>query len=365
MNTKELRMKLSTSKKVGLVLCFSSSLLLHGQEEQKPMYQEKEVTRSSYPMPCPHLDEAYGYFASASFTYWQPMQDNMKLGVSSNNSGSLDLVNGEIIDLDNNFKPGFKVGIGMNVYENNWETLIEYTWFRGTEKASVNLDPNNSTLALYPSWQIGSFLNPQYSSGSESWKLNMDVVDWDIRRNISSGKQVCLQPFMGARLAFITQKVDVDYVNTNPSDLLIWPSTSINQSTKSWGLGPRVGFTSNWNLGKGFKIFGGGEGDILFTRYDLSSCQSSDIDEASVYKIKKNNQDTLRAHFMLDLGLGWGMQGEKNDWHLDFSADYAFQVFYNQNMFQYLVSNTSPGIFSMASSNLYMQGLTVSAQFSF
>src|SRR5579862_270012 len=228
---------------------------LHAQSflqpnEDMPMKQNEQMTLESN-ATCPvHVKGAYDVILKGSFTYWQPIQENMQLGVVSDNTEDpLDLVDGKEVDLDFDYKPGFKIGLGFNFNYDNWDTFLEYTWFRGTEKVDKNLDADD---VLFPAWQIPDFLNPQYTSGSEKWKLRMDFLDWDLARSNSVGQKLCIRSFFGLRGAWIRQNVDVEYVNTIPSMAVIWPSTTVQQSSHSWGVGPRIGFCSNWKLGRGF-----------------------------------------------------------------------------------------------------------------
>jgi hypothetical protein len=316
--------------------------------------------------PCrTHIKEGHDVFVTASFTYWQPTQENMKLGVVSNSEAPLDIVNGKEIDLNFKYKPGFKVGIGSNFCYGKWDTILQYTWFRGTEKVSKSLDLSNNNINLFPAWQIPNFLNPEYKYGSEKWKLRMDLIDWDLGRSFSAGTKLCLRPFVGLRGAIIDQKVDVSYVNTTASYLLIWPSTFVEQKSNSWGIGPRTGLTSNWKLGKGFRLYGTGEVDVLFTQYDLKSEQTSAVSFANRYLVKQNNANYLRTHLELDLGFGWGSYFASDKAHVDLSADYGFQVFFDQNMFRTFASAQAVGKSTLPNGNLYIQGLTATLRFDF
>ena len=306
------------------------------------------------------VDRPYDFFISGSFTYWQPTQENMQLGVVSEATNE-DLVHGKAADLDFDYKPGFKVGLGMNFGYDQWDSYMEYTWFRGTDHVNKNLNETN----LLPAWQIPDFLNPHYASGSEKWKLTMDLVDWDLGRSYFVGKKLCFRPFVGLRFARIDQKVDVDYTNTSSSAQLIWPSTSIDQKSNSWGIGPRLGLCSDWRLGGGWMLYSKGEADILFTQYDLKMKQSSNATLPNGYVVRQNDVDYLRTHLELDLGLGWGTYFYSKKYHIDFRADYGFQVFFDQNMFRSTPATFAVGKGTVPNGNLYMQGLTVTARFDF
>jgi hypothetical protein len=70
---------------------------------------------AGYNAPCQmQTNCCWNAYLFASFTYFHPVQDNMELGVVSDSSGALDLINGSAVEMNFDYKPGFKVGFGMN-----------------------------------------------------------------------------------------------------------------------------------------------------------------------------------------------------------------------------------------------------------
>ncbi|MDE3046910.1 MAG: hypothetical protein KGI83_01020, partial [Verrucomicrobiota bacterium] len=77
---------------------------------------------------------------------------------------------------------------------------------------------------------------------------------------------------------------------------------------------------------------------------------------------------TLRSHMDLELGFGWGMYLDCNNWYIDLAAGYGFQVFYDQNMFRrYVESGTGAASANslVPGGNLYVHGLTATATLDF
>ena len=260
--------------------------------------EETQITNVQPSSPC-------DFFVSGSFIYWQPIQSNMKLGVVSNSSDPSYLVNGYEAELNFGFKPGFKVGLGMDCNYDNWDTFAEYTWFRGTDRTQVDLNPSDGVVYLLPAFTIPSVVNPRYTFGSEKWRLNLNIIDWDLRKSCSVGATLFLRPFVGLRGAVIDQHVYVEYINTLFFSVSS-PSTYVTQSSNSWGIGPRTGLSSEWRFGKGWKLRNTAEIDVLYSRYNLKSKQISTTPFGSTYYVKEDGAGYLRAHFDLELGLGWG-----------------------------------------------------------
>lgn len=305
-------------------------------------------------------------YVSGSFIYWQPIQENMQLGIVSNNTNPLDWVNGDVVHLDFAYKPGFQIDIGMNFDYDNWDTNLQYTWLRGTHHIHTTLDPTNSHITLLPAWQIPDFLFPQYTSGSEKWKLHLDILDFDLARNYFVGQKLTFRPFFGARAAWIFQNIHVDYIQGNLLFLSVWPTTHISQSSHSWGVGPRTGLSTNWDIGKQFRLYGNAEADVLFTQYTRIKCsQISDTTSINRYLIRQKDRNYLRTHLELKFGLGWGSYFANNQWHIDLSADYGYQVFFDQNMFPNFVIAPGVGKNISPNGNLYIHGLTTTMRLDF
>lgn len=370
-----IKMRLLTNVKICLIASLFTLSSITGQEEQCAI-KEEEKTRSVYEQPqmtpgyntssridvCKNRD----FFATGSFIYWQPIQEMMHLGVVSDNTNSLDFVNGHVVELDFKYKPGFKIGIGMNFDYDKWDTHLQYTWLRGSHHVHTSLDSSNIHVTLLPAWQIPDFLDPRYTFGSEEWKLHLDILEWSLARGYYVGEKLCFRPFFGARAAWIRQNLHVDYTNVIPSFLLIWPSTHISQNFNSWGVGPTAGVCTNWNIGHGCRLYGNGEIDILYTQYThLKARQISDASGATHVTIRRKDANYLRTHLELTFGFGWGTYFANNKWHADLSADYGYQVFFDQNMFQFPQNAFAIGRLIAPNGNLYIHGLTTSLRVDF
>jgi hypothetical protein len=194
-------------------------------------------------------------------------------------------------------------------------------------------------------------------------------------RNYFVGKNLTFHPIIGARGSFITQSRSVHYKNlpaggltgTNGGIAANYASNDVYSRVHSWGVGARTGLETNWLLGEGIRIFGNGYADMLYTKYKLQekSILTLNTTGASQYQIGKERIGLVRTHLDLELGLGWGSYFDNNNWHVDLSAAYGFQVFFNQNMFRNYLSGTvaAPGI--TASGDMTIQGLTVTARLDF
>jgi Legionella pneumophila major outer membrane protein precursor len=331
------------------------------------------------------------FFGSASYLYWQSWVDNLAFAFVNNNPLSETVtpgIQGEYKEMTFRFRPGFKVGLGANLERDDWDGYTEYTRFRGNHTAST--DGNGSPANLAPIYAtIGnSFLQNlftngggAYSTAASRYRNDLDFVDAEIGRTYYVGKQLVFHPAFGARAAWILQSLHVDYnypaVNPFMDDQsIIFSSTrtdvNIYQRVHSWGIGPRIGLEMDWMAGYGIRIMGSGYLDILYTRYHLQ-------DKTAVIQLAQNpsilvrpgtvtthtdkeRMWALRTHLDMEMGFGWGRYLLANDWHVDLSATYGWQIFFDQNMLRKFWDRAILNSYKNPISSLYVQGLTLTAR---
>lgn len=319
----------------------------------KPKCEEMKQVQLMAGYNAPSRIEVRGcwdVYASASFTYFQPCQDGTEVGYTTETVESVDYEN--VINQKFSYKPGFKVALGMNFDHDNWDSMIQYSWFRGSDTSSTKVDAAVQTVR-----PIGSSIaDAAYTEASQTWKLHMDLIDWDLGRNYYVGTKLTFRPFFGARAAWIRQNLVGTFSNADVAS-----TKALYQSSSSWGVGARTGLNTNWALGEGFRLFGNGAADVLFTQYTKLKTHTED---AKVVKnvASQGSLNCLRSHLDLEVGLGWGSYFDCNNWHVDLTAGYGFQVFFDQNMFRPTPSNVDT---AFPGGNLYVHGLTASARFDF
>ncbi len=193
----------------------------------------------------------------------------------------------------------------------------------------------------------------------------MDILDWELARSSYVGTKLTFRPFFAARAAWIRQNQNGAF---NTQNDVAGTNLLLNNKSQSWAVGPRAGLYTNWMLGEGFRMYGNGAGDILFTQYTkLKSAQSTQVASVVTNQLttRQNKLNTIRTHLDLELGFAWGSYFDNNNWHVDLSAGYGFQVFFDQNMFRFFTDGTNVATSLSPNGNLYVHGLTATARFDF
>jgi hypothetical protein len=232
-----------------------------------------------------------------------------------------------------------------------------------------------------------------YRCVGQTWNLKTDFVDLSLARSYYSGTRLTVRPFFGARGAWIRQTLKTTFTEeTIPvatlGGVLVSSDPDLSQTQggtiRSWGVGPRAGFESNWLVGCGFRLIGDASADVLYTRYDVkttssitslfypnlvpgtpiddTSTDSTGVESASA-SLTQRHLDVLRPHVDLEMGFGWGAYFDNSNWHVDLLATYGYQVFWDQNMFRDFTDDFSRTV--NPNGNLYIHGLTLTARVDF
>lgn len=291
------------------------------------------------------VQNCWDFFVSGSFIYWNASQDGMDLAHQVV-AGTMASTGGSVLVQKSEYKPGFKVAIGMDFDYDNWVGAVEYTWFRSKTHKS------GESLGAGTSWMLHAWFPPHAlaSEVSSEWKLNMDILDATLSRPFYQGRMLTITPYTGLRAAWIRQNLEVEGFEL----------ASHNHS-QSWSIGPVAGMQSRWLLGSGFRIEGDVGGNILYTRYTKVSNR---VDGVISHPLDQHDRSTLRPGASMGLGLGWGSYLDCQNYHLDILASYDFNVFSGQNVMRDLVDGVGEGD-TAATGGLYLHGLTATVRFDF
>jgi hypothetical protein len=336
-----------------------------------------------------HID----YFGFASFLYWQPSVDDLAYAYVNNNSILNTVtpgIQGNYKEINYLFRPGFQVGLGMNLQTDDWDGNAQYTRVHGTHSASTNgkTAPDGTRATVYATVGNGYLLDLQnggvYASAFAHYRNNLDFVDAEVGRKYYVGKSLIFRSAFGARAAWILQNLHVQYIYPPFLPALRDQSTlfgalcselNVYQRAHSWGFGPRIGLEMDWMIGYGVRFMGSGYTDLLYTRYHLQDKTNLTPTATPISNLlavgqssnltSKERLSAIRAHFDLEMGFGWGTYLHDNSYHIDLSASYGWQVFLDQNMFRIFTDRAIPMMYQNPIGSLFVQGLTATARFDF
>lgn len=335
------------------------------------------------------LDDSWDVSFNGSFVYYQAIEENLNY-ISSTTSTLNQLGSGETHesafgDVDFDYKPGFTVGLAGTFGCDEWTVSLDYFRFhaqpssnRFSQTVVANPDSDYQANLFWSATDDGHDADEfdtaldqgMHVTASSRWNLDIDMIDASLGRTFFVGQRLLFHPFVGLRGGWIDQKYDVNYVGENTTTSLLFTHASTN-STDSSAIGFRGGLDTTWNCCWGLFLFGDMHGSILYTRYkNIRSNQTmsetetgtGDLVRTDIYTSPSRSMNVLRPQADMSMGLGWA-DTLYDTVYLDLRASWDMQVFWEQNVFQKFYDNSQdPTAFK---GNLYLQGLSVSAQLSF
>jgi hypothetical protein len=169
-----------------------------------------------------------------------------------------------------------------------------------------------------------------------------------------------IRPFIGLKTAFLDQKYHLTYrggtaVSGGGAD-------RVKMRNDFWGIGIRIGFNSNWEIYKGFGIYGDVAGSALSGNIHVR--QHETLDGATRLKVR-NNESTTTAVLELALGLKYAATLNRGKQTFTVRLGWEMQQYYNQNRFMNFVSSSNPGKFTRSMSDVSWTGATLGFRLDF
>jgi len=311
---------------------------------------------------------------SGSFIYWQALSHDTYYGMTRNYTTNVDRMPMKehklFADLDYDFHPGFKVGLGIFSFYDLWDMYFEYTRYCFKEKDSyTNNDP---LIDLLTAWNPNDPLDNLEEIPLAQWKLKMNILDFSLGRPYTIGTKLILKPFVGTKAYWNSQRFFSIVEDRYQRHLF--------NNSDAWGLGSRAGLQTKWLLGKGWKIFGDYAFSLNYQHYSIHRYAYKGVDPVEpeeiglIYVNQKDSRGCVIPIAEMILGFGWDKYFNNNKFHLDILAGYEFQVWWNQNpLMSYMKSDVIHSVAALSSgtqspynpTTLMLHGLTASMKFDF
>lgn len=313
----------------------------------------------------------WNVFLTASFVYAEAKQQNMQTIQTNSSIYYQNFDFSSFSKMSNEYKPAFKVGLGFNWGCDNWNFYAEYFRYHadaGKGSFTKNApEPLNGAMSacfyLSPFRASLDSIAPTSVSATTTWRLDMDRVDFNLRRKYFVGECLIVQPSIGLSAAWIDQKQDTIYVCNFVNGST---TTLVNNSSDSWAVGAKTALDTEWTFCRSFRIIGNAGFAILYTDYNKIKSNATQSTTTTVATETYNSSRSLcflRPDANVAIGLGWGDYWCCNDWYFDLSAVYEFHTYYNQNVLPNLKDcSQDPSSFN---GDLYLHGLILTARLDF
>lgn len=256
--------------------------------------------------------------------------------------------------------PGFRVGVGYNMEHDQWDTQIYYTWFATHTAGQIpsgsgNIEPGfvGSVIAA-----VGDFQTAQMS-----WKIHLNIFDWDLGRNFLVSKELRFRPFIGVKWGWINQTIhsrwqNPDFLFFNIFNILL--SANENLKNNFFGGGPKGGVNGKWVLGNirchSFSFFGDFGAAYMWGNWKIRDKYIDSLLTTVTTTVGHRNFGSLVLQAMM--GIGWDFNFSNDQTHFGLKLGYEIEDWFNH--YQILTHPTGTH-----SNDLILQGLTADFRLDF
>lgn len=299
------------------------------------------------------------FYMAGSIIYWKSGYTDMTISSRVQNPGAPSSKHKKI-NLDTEYDPGFKLGIGCNFHRDVWDIFLNWTWLRSnlTDKEHTHTHKLSTLLGnIVPSETTVNFTN----KFKARWDFDFDVLDLELGRNFYISKYISIRPFAGLKGTLIENKLKMNYEHPiNSNNVPLQTSMHSKYKENTWGIGPRLGINSRWVLGKSnFAFLANAAGSLIWEDFHPSS-STKYLDAQGVPpaigKIHFHQQE-LNPIAEVFLGFDWGRCFGRH-FYMNLSAGYEMQYWWDQ-------IKTSSFLDTRPTQALNLHGLTTTLRMDF
>jgi hypothetical protein len=343
---------------------FSFALLNLFSYEYKSAYPLTiDAVPSGYNYPSKlELQSPYNIFAQVNLLYLQPKEKGFELAYTTFSNSNSNAA--RVIQMDFDYKIGFRSAIGFSSLNDNLEAKFEYTFLHTSQYKSF-LRPSNASgmqPILRPS-NLPIAANTTKVAGK--FKIGFDLLEFLLCKKYYIGQKLISSPIIGIKSAFIDQRFSY-FVTSNENNPNI--TAANHMKLKSWLIGPKIGAHFKYLLFDNINVFSTPCYALTFQRFEnINVKEFSEDDPANIINNKfSDNVDQITNIFDFDFGLNYSCFFSQNSYHFDFSLSYLFMYYFNQNMIRNLSSRMDEEIrTSTKPGDLIISGLNFNVRFDF
>ena len=321
----------------------------------------KDVTPTA--RTCPEMN---GVYFTGDFIYWKAREDELAYAAFLDRNEPPNMVNQwfDLVELDFQYDPGFKVGVGGNLPFDGWDLYLNWTHFHTHPTSSVTSDGRN-LVAFF----IGTIDTTTPIIGERahaSWNLMFNSLDFDWGRRFYLSRTLTVRPSFGGKAAWLYQRIrykltgvrERDSGNPLENEFFHW-------TNKFWGVGPYLAINGKWTFGWGVGLYGEISGALLWGQFrqkthTLEYNAEEDQGQVTISLVGTRvhfNTHRVRPTLKAFVGLDWERCIIKKWLSLNFRIGYEAQYFWSQ-----LVNNTNE---NSSAADLTFEGLTFTGRLDF
>jgi|GEM_PF-4106134 len=321
-----------------------------------------------------------GWFLDGALLYWRARVDGTEFGYVQREAISDIPLDGEVQSIKFGGDWGIKLGVGKYLSWDNWDTSLQYTFFRahGKRRFSIDDDWTDDDLLLIPTRAAPSIASTALANIGTTdlfgfcTTSNSDYLSrWhslclDLGRNSAVSNGFSLHPHLGVRFDILRQRQKIYHTGgTKVADVLGLGDgfVDVRDKTRFHGIGPQIGVHSQLHLGCGFSILGGISSAYLVGYWKVNHHEdwmisaSQGVDQADISECRYGAAPTMQLQ--LGLHYDYAFQGCKQniDLGFDFESHYFWKQFQSQVFhLDYVLNRSSKQVHDMSMHGLTLRG---------
>ncbi|GAB5411479.1 MAG: hypothetical protein ChlgKO_05930 [Chlamydiales bacterium] len=232
---------------------------------------------------------------------------------------------------------GLRVGLGYQFEYDGWDVCAEFTYFDTNNSASLSAGRRGAIIPQKGYSRI-LFVTPGFDfdfSHATSAKSSLDFdflrLDVELGRDFYVSRRLSIRPHFGPTAALFDIEQKVTYSGGEiPDGGLGVNSVHIRDEMELDCVGPRVGFDTDWSIGKEFSVFANAAIGILYGYYDIEHFEKFSANHDNRLKI------TTSMHRFLPMGevqagLAWARYWADCNYHTVVSVGFEAQHWWRVN----------------------------------
>ncbi|HSX14003.1 MAG TPA: Lpg1974 family pore-forming outer membrane protein [Chlamydiales bacterium] len=309
----------------------------------------------------PFLLSAENAWIEVSALYWKPWE---KALVATNKASDIfttdDFTENPVIHPDFEWSWGYRLDGGYR-FSCFWDISASWTHYTSHVHQNRTVD-QYAFLGMFPIWSLSDDIiaGDTIFQSHLQWKFLINLLDvqfdytWPYR---------CLDitPYFGVRSAWIKQYGNVRYqggiflIGIIEPGISLEGSDDIQMKNNYWGLGPRIGLSPKWQLGRGFSLNGDAAISSLYGFFHV--LQKETYLDATRFS---NDKHIHRFCWISDFSAGLEWKTYFKCSALTLKADWEYHIFFHQFVLQRDRFHLIP-----EDKDLSTQGVTFSARLDF
>lgn len=197
------------------------------------------------------------YDLSADYLFWQNHVDGLEYASVGGLAASADedIDQGHILDTGCRSKPGFRIGLKVDLCQTCWDAFGQYTFLNYDEVTAAE-DPGAIGLSsIRPLlWTFGTEAGETLSLAKGVWRSQINTFDFGMGATIRLDSCFAFRPHLGLKATWQKLKYHVTY-QTRPSTTQT-TQDDICFTTDFNGLGIRSGMDTEWTICRNLSFVG-------------------------------------------------------------------------------------------------------------